>query len=257
MRTRVYVDGFNLYYGALKGTRFKWVDPVRLAAVLLPREHAIDRLRYFTARVSGKFDPRAPARQRIYLKALATLPEVEIHYGRFLAKTAWRPLANLPVAGRRIETPAPVTLPEGNHRVLGERARTLPVGFYPDRRGRGKGARREGGVPIPDAVIAEFHTMEEKGSDVNLATHLLNDAWNDLFEAAVVISNDTDLVVPIRMVTEERKRTVFVVCPGRWQIAPQLRNVASHVRHIRAAALRAAQLPDTLSGTAISKPGGW
>ena len=40
-RTRVYVGGFTLYYEALKGTRFKWVDPVRLAALLLPREHAI------------------------------------------------------------------------------------------------------------------------------------------------------------------------------------------------------------------------
>ena len=140
MRTRVYVDGFNLYYGALKGTPFKWVDPVRLAALLLPREYVIDRLRYFTARVSGKVDPRAPARQRVYLKALATLPEVEFQYGRFLSKTAWRPLANLPIAGRRIETPGPVTLPQGNHRVLGERPRTLPVGTYPDRRGHGQGA---------------------------------------------------------------------------------------------------------------------
>ena len=56
-------------------------------------------------------------------------------------------------------------------------------------------------MPLPNAVIAEFHTMEEKGSDVNMAAHLLNDAWQDLFESAVVISNDTDLVVPIRMVT--------------------------------------------------------
>ena len=39
-RTRVYVDGFNLYYGALKGTRYKWLDPVRLSARLLPRECA-------------------------------------------------------------------------------------------------------------------------------------------------------------------------------------------------------------------------
>ena len=69
-------------------------------------------------------------------------------------------------------------------------------------------------MPLRDAVIAEFHTMEEKGSDVNLAGHLLNDAWQDLFEAALVISNDTDLVVPIRMVTEEWKRPVFVVCSG-------------------------------------------
>lgn len=48
--------------------------------------------------------------------------------------------------------------------------------------------------------------MEEKGSDVNLAVHLLNDAWKDLFDVGVVVSNDTDLVTPIRMVTVERKK---------------------------------------------------
>ena len=89
---------------------------------------------------------------------------------------------------------------------------------------------------------------------MNLAAYLLNDARKDLFEAAVVISNDTDLGVPIRMVTEERKRPVFVVCPGRWQIAPQLRQAASH---IRPAMLRRAQLPDRLPGVGISKPADW
>ncbi len=136
MRTRVYVDGFNLYYGALEGTPFRWLDPVKLTALLLPRECMIDRLRYFTARVSGKLDPQAPARQQ------------------------------------------PVTLPEGDHRVLGERPQTVPVGVYPDRRGEREGGGRGTRIPLPDAVIAEFHTMEEKGSDVNLAAHLLDDGWN-------------------------------------------------------------------------------
>ena len=98
-RARVYVDGFNLYYGALRGTPFKWLNPVRLTGLLPPRDWAIDRLRYFAARVSGKLDPRAPARQQVYLKALATLPEVEVHYGRFLAKTVLAPA--LQPAGRR------------------------------------------------------------------------------------------------------------------------------------------------------------
>ena len=119
------------------------------------------------------------------------------------------------------------------------------------------GMRGESGAALRDAVIAEFHTMEEKGSDVNLAAHLLNDAWKDRFEAAAVISNDTDLVVPIRMVTQERRRLVFVVCPGRWQIAPQLRDAASHVRHVRPAMLKRAQFPDTLPGAGLSKPAGW
>ncbi|WP_423930376.1 hypothetical protein [Candidatus Palauibacter sp.] len=44
MRTRIYVDGFNLYYGALKGTPFKWLDPVRLSALLLPAACVLDRV---------------------------------------------------------------------------------------------------------------------------------------------------------------------------------------------------------------------
>ena len=82
MRTRVYVDGFNLYYGALKRTTFKWLDLVELAGLLLPDGHRVDRLRYFTARVSGVSNAGAPARQHAYLRALGTLPEVRVHIGR-------------------------------------------------------------------------------------------------------------------------------------------------------------------------------
>ena len=256
MRTRVYVDGFNLYYGALKGTPFKWLDPVRLATLLLPGVCMIDCVRYFTARISGLTDPAAPARQQTYLKALDTLPEIELHYGRFLAKNTWRPLTNLPVAERRIDAPRPAILPAGDHPVRGARRQTLPVGSYPGAR-MGRAGRHRALAPLPDALVAEFHTMEEKGSDVNLATHLLNDAWQGLFDTAMVVSNDTDLVTPIRMVTVEREKQVFVACPGRWQIAPQLRAAATNVRHIRASLLKAAQLPDTIPGSGISKPANW
>ena len=119
MRTQVYVDGFNLYYGALKDTPFKWVDPVKLAYQLLPASYSVSKLKYFTARVSGIPDAGAPARQQAYLSALATLPEVEVIWGSFLSKTIWRPLTNLPVAGRRIGTPNPVTMPAGTHSVSG------------------------------------------------------------------------------------------------------------------------------------------
>ena len=111
MQTRVYVDGFNLYYGALKGTKFKWLNLVELARHVLPADHTIDKLVYFTARVSGVSDRDAPRRQQLYLKALNTLPEVEIHFGSFLTKTAWRPLINLPVADKQINSPIPVNRP--------------------------------------------------------------------------------------------------------------------------------------------------
>jgi len=77
MRTFVYVDGFNLYYGAVKGTPFKWLNIVELAKQVLPASHIVERVKYFTARVSGADDPDAPKRHA-YLLALKTLPEVEI-----------------------------------------------------------------------------------------------------------------------------------------------------------------------------------
>ena len=48
--------------------------------------------------------------------------------------------------------------------------------------------------------------VEEKGSDVNLASHLLFDAFRGAFDAAAVLSNDSDLVEPIRIVTKELSR---------------------------------------------------
>ena len=254
MRVGVYVDGFNLYYGALKGTPFKWLNLVTLAEQVLPPGYTIDRVNYFTARVSGVSKPGASARQHPYLSALNTLPQVKVLFGSFLAKTAWRPLTNLPVADKQIDTPTPVKLPAGNHSVAG--SQTLPVGSYPTG-AAGKKKRRKSHRALSDALIAEVYTMEEKGSDVNLAAHLLNDAWKGLFEMAAVISNDTDLITPIRMVTIERKKPVLVVCPGRWQMAPKLKDAASYVRHIHRAMLKAAQFPKRIPGTTISKPEGW
>lgn len=99
-RTTVYVDGFNLYYGALKGTPYRWLDLDRLFKRVLPREN-ITQIRYFTAKVSGKVDPKAPIRQQIYLRALATLPSVSVHFGTFLTSSVSMPLAAPPPIGPR------------------------------------------------------------------------------------------------------------------------------------------------------------
>ncbi|MFZ0060231.1 MAG: hypothetical protein WAL35_09355, partial [Acidimicrobiales bacterium] len=93
MSTIVYVDGFNLYYGALKGSSLKWLDLEAFCRAMLPQED-ITLIRYFTAHVSGKVDPDAPTRQETYLRALATLPSVAVHYGNFLTNATRMPLAN-------------------------------------------------------------------------------------------------------------------------------------------------------------------
>jgi uncharacterized LabA/DUF88 family protein len=258
MKTWVYVDGFNLYYGSLKGTTLKWLNLVELAKQLVPSDHAIERVKYFTARVSGANDPGAPRRQQIYLSALATLPQIEIHQGRFLSKTNWRPLTNLPVASAHIQLGASRTqLAAGDHSVSGGSVagiQILPVGIYPR---RGSARPTSPPSPLQNALIAEVHMMEEKGSDVNLASHLLNDAWKNSFDVAVVISNDTDLITPIQMTAVQRGKPVTVVCPGRWQMAPGLSRVATFKRHIHKSMLVNAQFPDTIAGTTISKPTTW
>ena len=58
MRTFVYIDGFNLYYRALKGTAYKWLDlKSMLVRLLPPQRHEILQIKYFTALVSGIADP--------------------------------------------------------------------------------------------------------------------------------------------------------------------------------------------------------
>lgn len=49
-RTAVYVDGFNLYYGSVKGTPYKWLDLGRLCSLLLPGDQIV-YLKYFTAEI--------------------------------------------------------------------------------------------------------------------------------------------------------------------------------------------------------------
>jgi hypothetical protein len=149
MRAYIYVDGFNLYYRALRGTAFKWLNPSLLAARVLDPADTVAMVRYFTARVSARSgDPDAPRRQQILFNALKTIPNFEFHYGRFLPKKKRRPL-------------------------------------------------------VSTGKFVEVHDTEEKGSDVNLATHLLNDGWHKRYEVALVFSQDTDLIEPLRIVAQE------------------------------------------------------
>ena len=204
----VYIDGFNLYYGCVKNTPFKWLDLARFSAKLLPAGHQLQRIYYYKARVRGlPHDPDAPTRQQIYLRALATIPNLTISYGHFLTSTIRMPLAN----------PTP-------------------------------------GVPATVSVIK----TEEKGSDVNLASHLLLHAFRKECEAAFVISNDSDLLEPIRIVRNEFGLRVGVASPHK-RPSQVLMKEASFFRSIRVGALRASQFPQTLTdanGT-FTKPTSW
>jgi len=87
---------------------------------------------------------------------------------------------------------------------------------------------------------------EEKGTDVNIASHLIHDANRALFEKAVVISNDSDLVTPIKIVTKEIGLPVTIVSPfDRNNI--QLKAVATDVKHLRKGLLKVSQFSERLT----------
>jgi hypothetical protein len=74
LKTYVYVDGFNLYYGALRKTQYKWLDLEKLCSVIL-KNTAFEKIKYFTAKVSPRpNDPDQAVRQQVYFRALAIAP---------------------------------------------------------------------------------------------------------------------------------------------------------------------------------------
>lgn len=80
-RTTIYIDGFNLYYGAVKGTPWKWLNLEKYFALVRPDDD-IQRIHYFTALIDGSHRPN----QEEFLAALATLSTVNVILGRYMHK---------------------------------------------------------------------------------------------------------------------------------------------------------------------------
>jgi len=91
---------------------------------------------------------------------------------------------------------------------------------------------------------------EEKGSDVNLATHLIHDAHSGAIDCAVVISNNSDLAEAMRIVHDEVGLEVGLISPttltGRHPSLQLLTRHADFVKRIRRGVLRSSQFPDEL-----------
>jgi hypothetical protein len=205
MKINIYVDGFNLYYGAIKNTPFKWLDLLKMSQLLFPND-TINKIKYFSARVSARpSDPDQPIRQSTYWRALQTIPNLSIVEGSFLVKPVMMPLAN--------------TSPQAYARVI---------------------------------------KTEEKGSDVNLAVHLLNDGYKNDYELAVMITNDSDLLEPMRIVKQELNLPVGLVNPQKHP-SFHLKQHATFIKQIRTGVLSASQFPASLTdakGT-FHKPASW
>ena len=224
-RTFVYVDGFNLYYGSLKGTPYRWLDVCSLMERLLPAAD-LTKIWYFTA--EPRPDPSNPgvaARHREYMRALATIPILEIKPGFYQLKPSDRPLV-YPLYGPDPKLPNPAN-------------RVVTVW-----RSEEKGSD----VNLATALL------------VDAAARRFDQAWvvsNDADLAWPVEVAQHEYAVRVGVIKPER--------PAGYPDPPRkdswhLKQAGAEFRRIREPQLAACQFPATLldaAGAVITKPASW
>lgn len=227
LRTIVYIDGFNLYYGCLKNTPYKWLDLYTLFHKYLLDETTTDLcVKYFTAKIrpSHSDDSQAPFRQQKYIEALEQYSPTEkfkVIYGYF---------------------------PHPQKKYM---RRAKPDPHYPE--------------DSQDYKTVKVLAFEEKQSDVNIAVHIINDAWLNQFDQAVLCSNDTDLTGALTALkTYHHAKRVGIIHPIRSKPSQNKKPSQSLIEHadwhipwIAPQHLAAAQLPDTIPHSNIRKPERW
>lgn len=185
MKVGVYVDGFNLYYGGRKQCGdtegWRWLDVRGLSVTLVGEQRGwpeaqIERVVYCSAPIDQGLNPSGYAKQFLYFQALQQSGSVDlVEFGKYQTGVRYRPLAvKKDPGGIELVSPAwPVMV-------------QAPMGT----------SRADA------AFMVSILHQEEKGSDVNVATHLLTDVLTGAVDAAVVISNDSDLKLPVHIARE-------------------------------------------------------
>jgi len=110
VRTIVYVDGYNLFYGRLRGTQYKWLDIVGLFSEIVRIQDpssSLVQLKYFTSPAKAKFashGQESTASQERYHRALKQTygDQVEIISGFHTVEPGTAPKYQEPVV--RLDT---------------------------------------------------------------------------------------------------------------------------------------------------------
>ena len=260
-KTNAYIDGFNLYYGAVKKnygsdtnpTYYKWLNVERLLQNILNPKPTISKIKYFTARITSlPEDPQAPSRQALYLKALKTLKNLEIYYGHFLKTPKFIPL--FPLKDKNF-----IPSEESSSRELDKLIKKLE-GLLSEIK------------DLDPKFKFKFQRREEKGSDVNLATHLLLDAFQEEYDRAIIVTNDSDLFTPIKVIKTVLNKKVAIISPHKKASgkllnlfskakveSKELKGSREFIQVIKESHLKKSQFNNTLSDHrgAFSKPDSW
>ena len=220
MRTIIYIDGFNLYYRMLKARpSMKWLNPKAMVAQILNPAHVVTRVNYYTARVSAR----------------AHDPDAPARQATYL---------------KALSTVPEIAIHEGSFMTSEP---WMALALPPQAKPRGYVWTQ------PPPATVRVIKSEEKGSDVNLGAHLVRDAFTNAFDAAIVLTNDSDLVEPIRIATIEAGKRVGLLVPVKFP-TQSLINVASFFLHIRTGHLSGSQFPSPLvhpDGSVLAKPATW
>ena len=224
--TIVYIDGFNLYH-SLKDTPYKWLNMEELVnSVLDSSLNNIIKIKYFTA--NAPFSESAQ-RQDLYLRTVDTLQKIEIVYGKFKKR-------HIKIRKNHIEK---LSILRGDSKQLKDIKSVL----------RG--------------TIVQFPTHEEKETDVNIATHIIYDCCKENIDAIVLLSNDTDLKLPLWFARKKLKKKVIVITPTEkkkgsivsMKAHQDLQKISNKTLSLTENHLKNSQFPDVVNG--ISKPKSW
>lgn len=212
-RTNVYIDGFNLYFLSLKGTNYRWLDVKKLCSFYFPNNN-IQNIKYFTADIKARLsEPDKHIRQQIYLRALKTIPGIQIVKGYYQEKTKKLPIVS------------------------------------------------NGSVVVKNGKVQTVEVLksEEKGSDVNLASYLLKDAYTKNFDEAIVLSNDSDLKLPITIVAKELMMPIHILNLDKHSKSDVFKSVATSTRKIQDKRLKNSLFSDQLNDSVgiFTKPSTW
>lgn len=245
MRVGAYIDGLNLYYGGRAHCGrdqpgWRWLDLRLLCERLLAERRdwgnqkpLLHRVVYCTAFIDGQSNEAGRRRQGAYVRALQARGSFDhLEEGKFVAWTRHGLLATADSRDR------PVIARSG-----------WPIQVR-DRRGR----------PVRDAqFMVSYLSSQEKGSDVNVATHLVKDVLDERADAAIVISNDADLRLPLQLARQSVP--VGTVNPGKRPTAGDLRGqhdegAGGHWwRKLTAEDFRSCQMPEVVGD--YHRPKGW
>ncbi len=226
LRTRVYIDGYNLYYGCLKGSPYKWLDPIVLfeqhiiPTSMPPGMHAIPlplSIKYFTAKIverAAKAEDSVSSQARYH--------------------TALRKLYD----GR-------IELVEGYYSIVESKAKIVDGGKWPR-----------------DCEEIVVWKLEEKQSDVNLALQAYHDAITGEVDQVIIVTNDTDIVPALALIRRHTPVIVGLVIPTKQnerEVNKDLADEAHWVRdQIGRTELLCSQLPRVIPGRRPTiKPYSW